>query len=432
MSSTASSAAASASPTAAAIAGDRVSDVALGDEPVVVRLGGGVQEHHAVVGDAGRRGPSRTSRAARAAPWSTSMFAHMRFAYGNTTMRLSGETVRISSGENAVCDHASGFAGGDRRERRPQLADVTSGARRSSRPASARSAVSNSGYTIVGAIAPCAHLVVAAARAGVADHPRSTARRRPTPNAARRAARAAPASRVYMLSAPPMSTTSHSPRWMRSANSLTSSCGLLPPTVDTAVARGAIPSRRARSAPGIGVRPRHDLHDGDDVDACRAASAPASVSAARAASSNSSIGDSRSSAGTRCDVCPTPTMTGLRGCHERAEASGRVAAWARVASGSAHCLRSWTSPSTGKISTDSIAAPTSAAASADDTRPVCRPISVDHDDERQRGRLQEHERRRSARAAADPVHEQRRRAAHDEQQQRQVERDVAASCRRRR
>ena len=54
-----------------------------------------------------------------AAPWSTSMLAHIRFTYGNTTIRLSGATVRISSGEYSVCDHptsdATGDGGGKRR-----------------------------------------------------------------------------------------------------------------------------------------------------------------------------------------------------------------------------------------------------------------------------------------------------------------------------
>ena len=54
---------------------------------------------------------------------------------------------------------------------------------------------------------------------------------------------------------------------MRSASSLTSSCGLFPPTVDTSVARGSMPSSRATQRAGIGVRPRADLRDGHDVDA---------------------------------------------------------------------------------------------------------------------------------------------------------------------
>ncbi len=41
-----------------------------------------------------------------AAPWSTSMFAHIRFGYGKQTARLSGEIVRISSGEYATAVHA--------------------------------------------------------------------------------------------------------------------------------------------------------------------------------------------------------------------------------------------------------------------------------------------------------------------------------------
>ena len=45
-----------------------------------------------------------------AAPWSTSMLAHIRFGYGKHTMRLSGVTVRTSSGEYAVRDHALGFS----------------------------------------------------------------------------------------------------------------------------------------------------------------------------------------------------------------------------------------------------------------------------------------------------------------------------------
>ena len=76
-----------------------------------------------------------------------------------------------------------------------------------------------------------------------------------------------------------------------SAISLTSSCGLLPPTVDTAVAFGAMPRLRDQQRAGIGVRPRHDLHDRDDVDAGRAARAPGVGVGERAASSRSSIGD---------------------------------------------------------------------------------------------------------------------------------------------
>ena len=69
-----------------------------------------------------------------AAPWSTSMFAHMRFGYGKHTIRLSGETVRISSAEYAVRDHASGLPAATAAKRRPQLADVRAGARRRVRP----------------------------------------------------------------------------------------------------------------------------------------------------------------------------------------------------------------------------------------------------------------------------------------------------------
>ena len=60
-----------------------------------------------------------------AAPWSTSMLAHMRFGYGKHTARLSGEIVRISSGVYAT-SVTSAFAvrGRNRREPRPQLAHV--------------------------------------------------------------------------------------------------------------------------------------------------------------------------------------------------------------------------------------------------------------------------------------------------------------------
>ena len=81
-----------------------------------------------------------------AAPWSTSMLAHMRFGYGKTTMRLSGVTVRISSGEYAVRDHASGLSAATA----ANVAHSSLTCRWCSstlRPASARSAVSNSGYT---------------------------------------------------------------------------------------------------------------------------------------------------------------------------------------------------------------------------------------------------------------------------------------------
>ena len=56
--------------------------------------------------------------------------------------------------------------------------------------------------------------------------------------------------RVCIDSAPPINATSSSLRWMRSAISLARSCGLLPPTVESAVAFGAMPKCRARSAPG--------------------------------------------------------------------------------------------------------------------------------------------------------------------------------------
>ena len=45
-----------------------------------------------------------------AAAWSTSMFEHIRFGYGKHTMRLSGDTVRMSAAEYAVRDHACGFS----------------------------------------------------------------------------------------------------------------------------------------------------------------------------------------------------------------------------------------------------------------------------------------------------------------------------------
>ena len=151
-----------------------------------------------------------------AAPWSTSMLAHMRFGYGKHTMRLSGETVRISSGEYAVRDHAFGLLGRDRGEARPQLAHVRVGARRRVRPAAraqrgleqrvhhrrrdresapsrsrSRRAVSSPITHSHGASSPESHVELDAA------------------------ARGAPASACASLSAPPMSTTSSSLRWMR-------------------------------------------------------------------------------------------------------------------------------------------------------------------------------------------------------------------------
>ncbi len=202
-----------------------------------------------------------------AAPWSTSMLEHIRFAYGNTTMRLSGVTVRISSGEYAVRDHACGLPAATVGERRPQLADVllvlldaatgvgaerrleqridqrrrdraVRASRRRSSPAGRRRSPTRSG-----ASSPVSH---ASSHAGLAAR--------------------APAG-VHALGAADQHDVALARAGSRSAISSTSSCGLLPPTVVTAVAFGAMPSRRASERARIRVAPRHDLHDGDDVGA---------------------------------------------------------------------------------------------------------------------------------------------------------------------
>ena len=83
------------------------------------------------------------------------MLAHMRFGYGKHTIRLSGDTVRISSGVNVWRSHASGLPAATAANR-----DHSSLTWRwcpsTVRRFAARSAVSNNGYTSGGAIAECA------------------------------------------------------------------------------------------------------------------------------------------------------------------------------------------------------------------------------------------------------------------------------------
>ena len=79
-----------------------------------------------------------------AAAWSTSMLAHMRFGYGKHTMRLSGATVRISSAEYAVRDHAFGLPAATA-ENRAHSSLTWHWCSSTLRPAACRSAVSKSG-----------------------------------------------------------------------------------------------------------------------------------------------------------------------------------------------------------------------------------------------------------------------------------------------
>ena len=216
-----------------------------------------------------------------AAPWSTSMLAHMRFGYGKHTMRLSGETVRISSGVYArarprvrvarprpprTATTARSRAAGARRRRAPSCG-AQRGLEQRVHHASARppSAPSRS-RSRPGRSSPITQL----ARRVVAGLPRELdARLAPRPPAG-----------VHRSRRRRSSTTSSSPRWMRPPSSLTSSCGLLPPTVET---RGR--ARRDAELAGeqrarVGIRPRPDRDDGDDVDAVeQRTGAPLSASA---------------------------------------------------------------------------------------------------------------------------------------------------------
>ena len=185
-----------------------------------------------------------------AAPWSTSMLAHMRFGYGKHTMRLSAETVRISSAVYAVVRPRVRV-----RRRRPPRSSTTArsrgpGVRRSSGPRR-RAARSRTAGT-----------PSSARPRGAPSRTRSTPGRSSPITHSHGASLAVVPREIDARLAPRPPTRVHATRrrrsarrrtrrcWMRVANSSTRSCGLLPPTVDTAVARGSMPSVRARNAPG--------------------------------------------------------------------------------------------------------------------------------------------------------------------------------------
>ena len=142
----------------------------------------------------------------------------------------SGVTVAISSGARNSGDQAYGLveATAENRDHSPAILAWCSS---NDSPAAARSAFSKIGYTWVGSIsewADSASLVPGRSmpsRSGGGTSAGWLVQSRAWP--------ARPASmRLYTVSAPAISTTSNWPAPMAAAASFTSSCGLLPPTVD--------------------------------------------------------------------------------------------------------------------------------------------------------------------------------------------------------
>ena len=90
------------------------------------------------------RSAAATEQTMRPDPWSTWLFEHSRFGYGNEIIRLSGVGSVSSSGVNDRWIHASGFLAAT-----SENADHSRPSRRrcssTPRPSRARSATSNSG-----------------------------------------------------------------------------------------------------------------------------------------------------------------------------------------------------------------------------------------------------------------------------------------------
>ena len=84
-----------------------------------------------------------------AADCSTALLEFMRFVYGNPIMRLSGVGVAISAAVNASWIHALGLVAATslKPAHSPAMSEVWSA---TERPADARSAFSNIGYTCTG------------------------------------------------------------------------------------------------------------------------------------------------------------------------------------------------------------------------------------------------------------------------------------------
>ena len=129
-------------------------------------------------------------------------------------MRLSGETVRISSGEYAWRDHAFGIAGRDRRESRPQLAhvplvlvDAPAGRVRAAR--------SRTAGTPSAARARSARPRTRSRPGGRRRSPISHGASSPVSHVSSTRGSRRARQRVCIDSAPPMSATSSSLRWMR-------------------------------------------------------------------------------------------------------------------------------------------------------------------------------------------------------------------------
>ena len=249
----------------AAIAGDCRERPPFGDEPVVVGLGRGVQEHDPVVGDAG--GARRFVRAEqhRRALVDVDVGAHalrVREAHGPVVGRDRADLLgRVRDARPRVR-----VPGRDRGEPRPQLADgalvLVDAVSELARAARSRTAGTPSSARPRGAPSRSR-----SRRACRRRSPTGTAGRRPTPSRARRAARAARASACACSRRRRRARRRSRRVWMRVGE-----------LVDQQL-RAVAADRRHRGRAGrdaeltgeqrarVGVRPRPDGDDGDHVGA---------------------------------------------------------------------------------------------------------------------------------------------------------------------
>ncbi len=198
--------------------------------------------------------PNASARAAlhmmSAAAMSTSLLEFIDFVYGKPIIRLRSVGVRISSAVIAVRSHACGLFAATS-EKRDHSSLATTCCSSTVRPAAARMAVSNIGYTCTGMAMPRAS---SASWFIVRSSPMSRGMRpsgafgQPSVATSTPAALARP--RVRHASPPISTARSHCPAAISSAVAFTSDCGLLPPMVVTAVSRGSRPSRSATTHAG--------------------------------------------------------------------------------------------------------------------------------------------------------------------------------------
>ena len=271
-----------------------------------------MEEHEPVVGNAGCARADRTNRAAPRHPGRRRCSRTFASDTGSRPRDCRGRSCGSRRVSTRMRDHALGLPAAT--AAKPDHSSLTYRWCSSTPwPSSARSAVSNSGYTIVGATARCA--ISYSLEPGVAS-PMTSSHGGSSPvsqSSSTRGSSRAPASgcacsrrrrRARRRNRPVVS----GPRTRRSGVAGCSRRRSRPRWRgrDAELAR----EQRAR----VRVAPRTDGHHRHDIGARQERDwrAPVSASAARAASASSSIGGLAASGGTRWLVCPTPTMTGAR------------------------------------------------------------------------------------------------------------------------